>query len=102
MLRARAAGISGVPAVRGPTAHRFCYRWRMCHSIKTLRNADPPATEQEIAAAALQFVRKVSGYRRPSQRNAVPFDATVAEISESTSRLLAALQAPAPSPSSPH
>jgi hypothetical protein len=42
----------------------------MCRSIKTLRNAEPPATEADVAAAALQFVRKISGYRQPSRANA--------------------------------
>jgi hypothetical protein len=67
----------------------------MCRSIKTLRRADEPATEDEIRAAALQFVRKVSGYRQPSQKNAGAFDAAVEEISESSRRLLDELQAKA-------
>jgi hypothetical protein len=65
----------------------------MCRSIKTLRRADEPATEEEISAAALQFVRKVSGYRQPSQRNAEAFDAAVDEIAEASRRLLDALEA---------
>jgi len=65
----------------------------MCRSIKTLRRADEPATEDEIRAAALQFVRKVSGYRQPSQRNAQAFDAAVDEISDASRRLLAAMEA---------
>ena len=60
----------------------------MCRSIKTLRRAEEPATPEEVQAAALQFVRKVSGYRAPSQRNAEAFDAAVAEIAEASSRLL--------------
>ena len=60
----------------------------MCRSIKTLRRVDEPATPDEIRAAALQFVRKVSGYRAPSQRNAEVFDAAVAEIAASSERLL--------------
>ena len=63
----------------------------MCRSIKTLRRADEPATEDEIAAAALQFVRKVSGYRRPSRMNEVAFDAAVDEISAASKRLLDSL-----------
>jgi hypothetical protein len=66
----------------------------MCRSIKTLRRAEEPATEDEIRAAALQFVRKVSGYRQPSERNADAFDAAVDEISESSRRLLDALTVP--------
>jgi hypothetical protein len=65
----------------------------MCRSIKTLRRADQPATDEEIAAAALQFVRKVSGYRVPSQRNRDAFDQAVAEIAGSSRRLLEAVGA---------
>jgi hypothetical protein len=65
----------------------------MCRSIKTLRRDDEPATDQEIRAAALQFVRKVSGYRQPSRRNAEAFDAAVDEISAASQRLLDALEA---------
>jgi len=64
----------------------------MCRSIKTLRRADGLATEDEIQAAALQFVRKVSGYRAPSQRNTAAFDAAVADIARSSRRLLASLE----------
>jgi hypothetical protein len=60
----------------------------MCRSIKTLRRADEPATEDEIHAAALQFVRKVSGYRMPSQRNSAAFEAAVDEIADASRRLL--------------
>ena len=63
----------------------------MCRSIKTLRRAGEPATEDEVRAAALQFVRKVSGYRVPSQKNAEAFDAAVAEISDASQRLLESL-----------
>ena len=67
----------------------------MCRSIKTLRRKEEPATPAEIEAAALQFVRKISGYRRPAQRNQAPFNLAVSEISLASGRLLAALQAPA-------
>jgi hypothetical protein len=60
----------------------------MCRSIKTLRRKDEPATDEEIVAAALQFVRKVSGYRQPSKKNADAFDAAVDEIASSSRRLL--------------
>jgi hypothetical protein len=63
----------------------------MCRSIKTLRRAEEPATPDEVRAAALQFVRKVSGYRVPSQRNTEAFDAAVAEIADASSRLLDSL-----------
>jgi hypothetical protein len=64
----------------------------MCRSIKTLRRADGPATDEEIAAAALQYVRKVSGYRAPSQRNSEAFDAAVTEVGRASRRLLEAIE----------
>jgi hypothetical protein len=64
---------------------------RMCRSIKKLRTEDGPATEAEIREAALQFVRKVSGYRVPSQRNAEAFDAAVADVAEASRKLLDAV-----------
>jgi hypothetical protein len=60
----------------------------MCRSIKTLRRADEPATDEEVAAAALQFVRKVSGYRVPSQRNREAFDLAVGQVASASRRLL--------------
>ena len=60
----------------------------MCRSIKTLRNAEIPATEAEIRAAALQFVRKVSGYRKPSKANEAAFERAVNEVAEATEKLL--------------
>ena len=60
----------------------------MCRSIKTLRNAEIPATEEEIRAAALQFVRKVSGYRKPSRVNEAAFELAISEIAQSTQKLL--------------
>ena len=60
----------------------------MCRSIKQLRNSEIPATEEEIRAAALQFVRKVSGYRKPSRANQAAFDAAVTEVAEATQKLL--------------
>ena len=64
----------------------------MCRSIKTLRRADGPASDEEIAAAALQYVRKVSGYRAPSQRNTRAFDAAVSEVGRASRRLLEQLE----------
>jgi hypothetical protein len=64
----------------------------MCRSIKTLRRPDGPATEEEIAAAALQYVRKVSGYRAPSQRNSKAFDAAVSQVGRASRRLLEQLE----------
>ena len=63
----------------------------MCRSIKTLRNAEIPATEEEIRAAALQFVRKVSGYRKPSKANEAVFEQAVDEVAQSTQKLLQSL-----------
>ena len=63
----------------------------MCRSIKILRNPESPATDAEVEAAALQFVRKISGYRQPSQANAEALDAAVVEVAEASRRLLAQL-----------
>ena len=60
----------------------------MCRSIKTLRRPDETATEEEIRAAALQFVRKVSGYREPSRKNEEAFNAAVDEVASASQRLL--------------
>jgi hypothetical protein len=60
----------------------------MCRSIKVLRRPDTPATAPEISAAALQFVRKVSGFRKPSRSNQEAFDAAVREVADATERLL--------------
>jgi len=66
----------------------------MCRSIKTLRTAERAATDDEVEAAALQFVRKVSGFRKPSRANAEAFDAAVAQISAASRRLLDSLESP--------
>jgi hypothetical protein len=60
----------------------------MCRSIKTLRREDEPATEEEIRAAALQFVRKVSGYRKPSQANEAAFERAVDAVAAASAQLL--------------
>ncbi|PJE20282.1 MAG: hypothetical protein CK431_27860, partial [Mycobacterium sp.] len=65
----------------------------MCRNITELRGLEPPATAQEIAAAARQYVRKVSGITQPSAANADAFEAAVAEVTASTARLLEALPA---------
>jgi hypothetical protein len=64
----------------------------MCRSIKTLRRPGEPATQEEVEAAALQFVRKVSGYRAPSAANTEAFDAAVKEVADASQRLLASLK----------
>lgn len=63
----------------------------MCRSIRTLRGREPAPSGEEVRAAALQYVRKVSGYRQPSRRNAAAFEAAVEEVAAATTRLLAAL-----------
>lgn len=65
----------------------------MCRSIKPLRQPDRPPTDDEILAAALQFVRKVSGYRAPSKANRAAFDQAVVEVAAATRQLLASLTA---------
>ena len=64
----------------------------MCRSIKPLRNMDHPVTEQEIYEAALQYVRKVSGYRKPSKANEEAFNKAIEEVAESTKKILANLK----------
>ena len=66
----------------------------MCRSIRTLRKADPPATDAEVREAALQFVRKISGYRQPSRVNAPAFEQAVDEVALATRTLLDALVTP--------
>jgi hypothetical protein len=68
----------------------------MCRSIKTLHNFEPPATEEEIRASALQFVRKLSGIARPSQTNQPAFDRAVDQVTEAARELLASLVTNAP------
>ncbi|WP_454620511.1 DUF2277 domain-containing protein [Bradyrhizobium cenepequi] len=68
----------------------------MCRNIKTLFNFEPPATEQEIHASALQFVRKLSGFNKPSQANEAAFDRAVTEVSDAARRLLVSLHTTAP------
>jgi hypothetical protein len=68
----------------------------MCRNIRTLYNFEPPVTEEEIRAASLQFVRKISGYTKPSRANEPVFQAAVAEIAGISARLLAALETNAP------
>ncbi len=65
----------------------------MCRSIRTLRGTAEPASDEEVRAAALQFVRKVSGYRTPSRRNAEAFETAVDQVAAATRHLLASLAA---------
>lgn len=68
----------------------------MCRNIRPLHNFEPPVTEAEIRAAAVQFVRKVSGFVKPSKANEAPFDRAVGEVTATATRLLASLETKAP------
>jgi len=68
----------------------------MCRNIRTLFNFEPPVTEQEIRDASLQFVRKISGYNKPSKTNEDAFNSAVDEIAKISGRLLASLESSAP------
>jgi hypothetical protein len=71
----------------------------MCRNIKTLFNFEPPVTEEEIKAASLQFVRKITGFNKPSQANEAAFYSAVEDIAGISGRLLAALESSAPAKS---
>lgn len=68
----------------------------MCRNIRTLYNFEPPATDEEVRAAALQYVRKISGFNSPSRANAEAFEQAVDAVSEASMRLLAQLSTAAP------
>ena len=68
----------------------------MCRNIKTLFNFDPPVTPEEVRAAALQFVRKITGFNHPSKTNEAVFNAAIDEITRASTRLLHALETTAP------
>ena len=68
----------------------------MCRNIKTLFNFEPPATDDEVHASALQFVRKLSGFNKPSAANAAAFELAVEEVSQAARRLLTSLHTHAP------
>ena len=68
----------------------------MCRNIRVLFNFEPPATADEIHAASVQYVRKISGFTRPSRANEAAFDAAVADIAQISARLLASLESAAP------
>ncbi len=68
----------------------------MCRNIKMLFNFEPPATEEEIRAASLQFVRKISGFTKPSKANEAAFHAAVEEVARISGQLLASLESAAP------
>ena len=68
----------------------------MCRNIKILFNFDPPVTDEEIRAASLQFVRKISGFNKPSKSNEAAFAAAVEEVASASARLLRSLETTAP------
>ena len=68
----------------------------MCRNIKTLFNFDPPVTPDEIQAASLQFVRKITGFNKPSKANEAAFDAAIADVAGICTRLLQSLETTAP------
>ena len=68
----------------------------MCRNIKTLFNFDPPATPEEVRGAAIQFVRKISGFHHPSKANEAAFQAAISDIARVSSRLLQSLETTAP------
>ena len=68
----------------------------MCRNIKLLFNFEPPVTEDEVRAASLQFVRKITGFNKPSKANETPFQAAIDEVAEASMRLLRSLETTAP------
>jgi len=68
----------------------------MCRNIRTLFNFDPPVTPEEVSAASIQFVRKVSGFNKPSKANEAAFNAAIEEVTDAVTRLLGSLQTAAP------
>jgi hypothetical protein len=74
----------------------LAYNLGMCRNIKTLFNFDPPVTDQEVRNASLQFVRKISGFNKPSKANEAAFNAAIDEIADVSARLLHSLETTAP------
>lgn len=97
MCRIRDVPFMGYAEVHAATILGACAREiKMCRNIKTLFNFEPPATDAEVHASALQFVRKLSGFNKPSQANEAAFDRAVEEVSAAAHRLFAALHTHAP------
>jgi hypothetical protein len=94
----RSAG--NLPAAAGAPRSRFNVNsdgvLKMCRNIKTLFNFDPPVTDDEVRAASLQFVRKITGFNKPSKSNEAMFAAAVDEVAAISSRLLRSLETIAP------
>jgi hypothetical protein len=85
--------LRGTPMVPPATTLGVPYARGMCRSIKTLRRPEEPPTDDEVRAAALQFVRKISGYRVPSRKNEEAFNSAVEEIAHASRHLLEAVGA---------
>jgi hypothetical protein len=85
-----------VPCKRVGKSRQRSYAAGMCRNIRPLSNFEPPATHDEVQAAALQYVRKISGTTKPSRVNAEAFDRAVAEVAAASARLLDALVTTAP------
>ncbi len=91
------AGLRCFEPLRGRGPRRsIASGFLMCRNIKTLFNFEPPATEEEVRAASLQFVRKLSGFNKPSKANEERFDRAVEEVAEVARRLLEGLETAAP------
>jgi hypothetical protein len=96
LRRAALSRPRGARRVRLEPVRRARYDRGMCRNIRTLHNFEPPASHDEIEAAALQYVRKISGSTKPSKANEEAFHAAVHEVAEASERLLAALTTNAP------
>ena len=92
LIRLKFGGV----AMRKWKNHFFRVRRIMCRNIKTLFNFDPPVTEDEVHAASLQFVRKITGFNKPSKANEEAFQAAIDEIAAIANRLLRLLETTAP------
>jgi hypothetical protein len=96
-IDAKGADVDRRPSrVLGRYELRDLYAWGMCRNIRTLHNFEPPASEQEVAAASLQYVRKISGFTKPSRANEEAFNEAVAAVTAVSMRLLAELETNAP------
>jgi len=84
------------PAPTSTEGARRRYGVAMCRNIRTLHNFEPPASEEEVRSAALQYVRKVSGMQKPSQANTEAFELAVEEVAKTTARLIESLVTSAP------
>ena len=85
--------MAGIPQ---HAVHTWCYAVQMCRNIRPLFNFDPPVTDDEVRAASLQFVRKISGFTKPSKANEEAFDQAVDEVAAAARRLVDSLVTSAP------